>query len=160
MISSNILNYSDYIVKFEAISRYVYEQWERLLSVVYSNLNSQIQRKTKHILDKNNPTFKEIQNNIELFLEINDCNILTRKREIVECRQLCMYFAKKLTKKSLRTIGWYFGRKDHATVLHAVKTIDNLIETDREFYDKFKYFAKDIFGKDLIFNEKFEKSVF
>ncbi len=158
MISSNIANYSIYIGKFEAISKFVYEAWEYLRSIVYSNLNSQIKHKTKHILDRNNPTMIEIQNNMELFLDIDDCRILTRKREIVECRQLCMFFSKKLTKQSLRTIGWYFGRKDHATVLHAVKTIDNLIETDRDFYNKFKFFTYDTFGKDLIINEKFDKS--
>lgn len=54
----------------------------------------------------------------------------TRKREVVEARQLSMTFAKVFTNCSLRTIGDEFGGKDHATVLHAEKTINNLYETD------------------------------
>lgn len=57
----------------------------------------------------------------------------TRKREIVQARQLAMYFAKKHTKSSLATIGLQCGNKDHATVLHACRTVNNLIETDKQF---------------------------
>ena len=51
----------------------------------------------------------------------------TRKREIVQARQISMYFAKSLTKCSLATIGAQIGGKDHATVLHACKTVNNLM---------------------------------
>ncbi|HPD95282.1 MAG: chromosomal replication initiator protein DnaA [Bacteroidales bacterium] len=57
----------------------------------------------------------------------------TRKREIVQARQIAMYFSKNLTKSSLSTIGSVIGNKDHATVLHACKTVSNLIETDKRF---------------------------
>lgn len=57
----------------------------------------------------------------------------TRKRNIVQARQLAMFFAKKYTKSSLASIGSQIGDRDHATVLHACKTIDNLLETDKEF---------------------------
>ncbi|MCQ2375675.1 MAG: chromosomal replication initiator protein DnaA [Salinivirgaceae bacterium] len=57
----------------------------------------------------------------------------TRKREIVQARQIAMYFAKNKTKLSLATIGSQIGGKDHATVLHACKTVNNLIDTDRQF---------------------------
>jgi chromosomal replication initiator protein len=57
----------------------------------------------------------------------------TRKREIVQARQIAMFFAKNLTKSSLATIGSQIGGKDHATVLHACKTVNNLMETDRRF---------------------------
>ena len=56
----------------------------------------------------------------------------TRKREIVQARQLTMYYAKKLTKSSLAIIGLQCGNKDHATVLHACKTVANLAETDKQ----------------------------
>ncbi len=49
----------------------------------------------------------------------------TRKREIVQCRQLAMYFSKQMTKNSLAMIGKHCGNKDHATVLHACKTVNN-----------------------------------
>ena len=54
----------------------------------------------------------------------------TRKRQIVQARQTAMYMCYKYTKYTLATIGENLGRKDHATVLHAVKTINNLIDTD------------------------------
>ncbi|MGY6561846.1 MAG: chromosomal replication initiator protein DnaA [Luteibaculaceae bacterium] len=57
----------------------------------------------------------------------------TRKREVVQARQIAMYFSKKLTKNSLANIGLHCGGKDHATVLHACRTVTNLYETDKEF---------------------------
>ena len=57
----------------------------------------------------------------------------TRKREIVQARQLAMFFCKQLTKNSLANIGIHCGNKDHATVLHACKTVNNLIDTDKQF---------------------------
>ena len=57
----------------------------------------------------------------------------TRKREVVQARQIAMYFAKHLTKSSLATIGLHCGGKDHATVLHACRTVNNLMDTDKRF---------------------------
>jgi chromosomal replication initiator protein len=57
----------------------------------------------------------------------------TRKREIVQARQIAMYFSKNYTKSSLATIGTQIGVKDHATVLHACRTVSNLLETDKQF---------------------------
>ena len=57
----------------------------------------------------------------------------TRKREIVQARQIAMYFSKKMTKSSLANIGLHCGGKDHATVLHACRTVTNLQETDKHF---------------------------
>ena len=57
----------------------------------------------------------------------------TRKRHIVQARQLAMFFAKKFTKASLASIGSQIGKRDHATVLHACKTVENLAETDKQF---------------------------
>ncbi|MCF8372538.1 MAG: chromosomal replication initiator protein DnaA [Bacteroidales bacterium] len=57
----------------------------------------------------------------------------TRKREIVQARQIAMFFSKGMTKHSLSTIGVQIGGKDHATVLHACRTVTNLMETDKKF---------------------------
>lgn len=57
----------------------------------------------------------------------------TRKREVVQARQIAMYFAKQMTKSSLANIGMHCGGKDHATVLHACRTVNNLIDTDKKF---------------------------
>jgi chromosomal replication initiator protein len=57
----------------------------------------------------------------------------TRKREIVQARQIAMFFSKSMTKSSLASIGAQIGGKDHATVLHACKTVNNLKDTDKGF---------------------------
>ena len=66
-------------------------------------------------------------------LDIDILQSKTRKRHVVQARQLAMFFAKKHTKASLANIGSQIGDRDHATVLHACKTVENLISTDKQF---------------------------
>jgi chromosomal replication initiator protein len=66
-------------------------------------------------------------------LEMELLKSKTRKRNVVQARQIAMYFAKSMTKSSLSSIGAHCGGKDHATVLHACRTVNNLIETDKKF---------------------------
>lgn len=64
-------------------------------------------------------------------LDVKDIQTKSRKREVAQARQVAMYLARKYTKKSLAVIGSEIGNRDHATVLHACKTVENLIETDK-----------------------------
>lgn len=57
----------------------------------------------------------------------------SRKREIVQARQITMYLAKKHTPASFSHIGKIVGGKDHATVLHACKTVRDQIEINKNF---------------------------
>ncbi|MCB0380444.1 MAG: chromosomal replication initiator protein DnaA, partial [Flavobacteriales bacterium] len=66
-------------------------------------------------------------------MQIENLKSKTRKREVVQARQIAMYFSKQMTKSSLATIGMHCGGKDHATVLHACKTVNNLMDTDKRF---------------------------
>ncbi|MCH4553013.1 MULTISPECIES: chromosomal replication initiator protein DnaA [Aestuariibaculum] len=66
-------------------------------------------------------------------MDVSTLQSKTRKRHIVQARQLAMFFAKKFTKASLASIGSQIGKRDHATVLHACKTVDNLTSTDKQF---------------------------
>ena len=66
-------------------------------------------------------------------MDVDTLQSKTRKRDIVQARQLAMFFAKKFTKASLASIGSQIGKRDHATVLHACKTVDNLSSTDKQF---------------------------
>ncbi len=66
-------------------------------------------------------------------MDVDTLQSKTRKRHIVQARQLAMFFAKKFTKASLASIGSQIGKRDHATVLHACKTVDNLSSTDKQF---------------------------
>lgn len=58
---------------------------------------------------------------------------VTRKREVVRVRQICMALSKIFTNASLATIGVELGNKDHATVLHSVRTVNNLCDSDPRF---------------------------
>lgn len=62
-------------------------------------------------------------------IDSNKVREKTRKQEIVEARQISMYFSKKFTKSSLKTIGLHFGGRDHSTVIHAISTIEERVST-------------------------------
>ena len=62
-----------------------------------------------------------------------DVDSKSRKREIVLVRQTSMFLAKKHLDLSTSKIGFHIGRRNHATVLHACKTVHNLLETSKQF---------------------------
>ncbi len=76
----------------------------------------------------------KIQNVTSNFFSIslNDMLSPRRSRPLARPRQIAMYFAKKLTTRSLPEIGRKFANRDHTTVIHAVKTIEKLLENNDE----------------------------
>lgn len=68
-----------------------------------------------------------------LDIEVELMKAKTRKRDIVQARQIAMYFAKEMTRLSLKSIGNHFGGRDHSTVIHALQTVNDLIATDKYF---------------------------
>lgn len=62
-------------------------------------------------------------------IEHNKVREKTRKQEIVEARQIAMYLSKQMTKSSLKTIGLQFGGRDHSTVIHAISSVEDRLET-------------------------------
>lgn len=79
-------------------------------------------------------TIDEIQRRVadHYALKINDLISPRRAREVARPRQVAMYLAKMLTPRSLPEIGRRFGGRDHTTVMHAVKRIEELRATDHE----------------------------
>ncbi len=75
-----------------------------------------------------------IQNVTSNFFSINLEDMLSqrRSRPLARPRQIAMYLAKKLTTRSLPEIGRKFANRDHTTVIHAVKTIDKISQTNDE----------------------------
>jgi len=61
-----------------------------------------------------------------------------RKKEIALARQISMYLAKKMTNHSFKTIGLHFGGRDHSTVIHAIKTIEDLKKSDKKVGEDLK----------------------
>ncbi len=80
-------------------------------------------------------TIDSIQEIVGSHLDVNveEMKGKTRKRDIVQARQIAMYFAKEMTRNSLKSIGLHFGNRDHSTVIHALQTVSDLIETDKSF---------------------------
>ena len=65
-------------------------------------------------------------------MRLTDLQSKRRHKSIAFPRQVCMYLARRHTRYSLEEIGGYFGGRDHTTVLHAVRTVDDDCKTDRE----------------------------
>ena len=86
-------------------------------------------------LEKKQLTIKKIQEVVCRYFNLDEALIQTtsRKQEIVIARQITMFFAKKYTESSFAHIGKVVGGKDHATVLHACKTVRDQIEISRTF---------------------------
>lgn len=80
-------------------------------------------------------TIEEIQRQVASHynIRVSDMYSARRARAIARPRQIAMYLSKQLTQRSLPEIGRKFGGRDHTTVMHAVKKIDELRATDRHF---------------------------
>ena len=80
-------------------------------------------------------TIEEIQKQVaEHFnIRISDMHSARRARSVARPRQVAMYLAKQLTSRSLPEIGRKFGGRDHTTVMHAVKKVDELRDHDTVF---------------------------
>jgi chromosomal replication initiator protein len=66
-------------------------------------------------------------------IRLSDLQSKKRPRSVTLPRQICMYFARKLTRLSLGEIGGYFGGRDHTTVMHAVKAVETREEVEPDF---------------------------
>ncbi|MGB0749540.1 MAG: chromosomal replication initiator protein DnaA [Magnetospiraceae bacterium] len=80
-------------------------------------------------------TIEEIQKRVaEHFnIRVSDMHSARRARSIARPRQVAMYLAKQLTTRSLPEIGRKFGGRDHTTVMHAVKKVEELREVENAF---------------------------
>jgi chromosomal replication initiator protein len=74
----------------------------------------------------------DIQRKVAEFYNLRMSDMLSarRSRAVARPRQIAMYLSKQLTPRSLPEIGRRFGGRDHTTVMHAVKKIEELRSTD------------------------------
>ena len=79
-------------------------------------------------------------------VRIPDLKGKSRLRDIVLPRQIAMYLAKEMTNLSLKSIGYHFGGRDHSTVIHAIQTVNDLMDTDKEINSAVNKLKK-LFGK-------------
>jgi chromosomal replication initiator protein len=82
-------------------------------------------------------TIEDIQKRVAEYygIKISDMQSARRSQNVARPRQVAMYLAKALTSRSLPEIGRKFGGRDHTTVLHAVRKVEEVRTQDREFSD-------------------------
>lgn len=82
-------------------------------------------------------TIEDIQKRVAEYygIKISDMQSARRSQNVARPRQVAMYLAKMLTSRSLPEIGRKFGGRDHTTVLHAVRKVEEVRTQDREFSD-------------------------
>lgn len=71
-------------------------------------------------------------------IDLKSINSKSRKKEIVQARQAAMHLCKRYTTQSVCRIGTIIGGRDHATVLHAIKAVDDMLECDAAFRTKYE----------------------
>ena len=79
-------------------------------------------------------TIDEIQKAVSVHFDLKPIDLVSarRARAVARPRQIAMYLAKRLTTRSLPEIGRKFGGRDHSTVIHAVRRIEELRDSDRD----------------------------
>ncbi len=89
-------------------------------------------------------TIADIQKKVaeQYGIKVSDMYSVRRARAVSRPRQIAMYLSKLLTTKSLADIGRSFGGKDHTTVMHATKKIEELARQDREIAEDIKLLKK------------------
>ena len=93
-------------------------------------------------------TIDEIQKAVSAHFELKPIELVSARRAVVVARprQIAMYLAKRLTTRSLPEIGRKFGGRDHSTVIHAVRRIEQLRDTDREIDGAVRILLRELEG--------------
>ena len=139
-IPENVVNYiaenvSDSVRELEGIVTSLLAHSIILKREIDMDLAERIVRKSVACSESKPVTIETIISKVCEHYNIEESAIhtKTRKREIVQVRQIAMFLAKKHTDHSASKIGQFIGKRDHATVLHACKTVKDLIEVDKNF---------------------------
>ncbi len=100
--------------------------------------------RTKHIRTSKIITIDKIKSAVAHYFNLNpsDLESKSRKKELVEPRQLAMYICKELTNATLETIGRHFGNRDHTTVLHALNTMERNLLFDERLKSAYEYILR------------------
>lgn len=131
-ISSNVRDLEGALKKL--IANHIFNQEEINVSNAYRLLEDLFKNSRKEI------TISDIKKEVCDYFKVNlkDLDSAVRARKFARPRQVAMYLAKTLTTKSLPDIGNAFGGKNHATVIHASKTIEKLMLQDLLMQDDVK----------------------
>ena len=109
--------------------------YDRNGEIIVNNIPSYNLIANLAVLDDIDKLIEDIQKIVVNFYDISFTDFLSarRSRHIARPRQIAMYLSKKLTTKSLPEIGRKFTGRDHTTVIHAIKKIEDLMHNDKKF---------------------------
>jgi chromosomal replication initiator protein len=93
-------------------------------------------------------TIEEIQRRVGEHYNVRLSDIVgpKRLRTIARPRQIAMYLAKQLTPRSLPEIGRRFGGRDHTTIMHGIRKIEELMATDSQLSDDLQLLRRQLQG--------------
>ena len=138
-IPENVINYiaenvNESVRELEGIINSLLAQSILFKREIDMDLAERIIRKAVRIIENKPITIEEIIAKVCEHYKMDESVLHTksRKREIVQVRQVAMFLAKKHTDISTSKIGHLIGNRDHATVLHACKIVNDLVEVDKE----------------------------
>ena len=112
------------------------------LDFAHATLGDVLRGGTKRI------TIDEIQRAVSVHFDLKPVDLVSARRAVVVARprQIAMYLAKRLTTRSLPEIGRKFGGRDHSTVIHAVRRIEELRGSDHEIDGAVKALIRQLEG--------------
>ena len=138
-IPENVINYiaenvDESVRELEGIVNSLLAQSILFKRDIDMDLAERIIRKAVRIIENKPITIEEIIAKVCEHYKMDESVLHTksRKREIVQVRQVAMYLAKKHTDTSTSKIGYLIGKRDHATVIHACKIMKDLVEVDKD----------------------------
>lgn len=110
------------------------------------DLTRHIVRKTVQCAELKPITINDIIEKVCAYFKVDTSTMhsKTRKREVVQARQVAMFLSKKHTDSSLSKIGQLIGNRDHATVLHACKIVKDQVEVDKAFHAEIQEIEKNL----------------
>ncbi|MCD6440799.1 MAG: chromosomal replication initiator protein DnaA [Candidatus Marinimicrobia bacterium] len=110
------------------------------------NLARKVLRETGGIEKKTKFSIEDIQKIVSTEYSINLDSLVgkSRTKEIAEARMIAMFLAREHTDLSLKTIGLYFGGRDHSTVVHACKSVEERVGVDERFANRIEVFKNKI----------------
>lgn len=128
-------NVNESVRELEGIVNSLLAQSILLKREIDIELTQRIVRKAVKCAEVKPVTVEDIIEKVCSYYKVDTSTIhtKTRKREVVQVRQVAMYLAKKHTDTSSSKIGQLIGKKDHATVLHACKIVKDQVEVDKAF---------------------------
>ena len=157
---ANVQNYRipNEILEFvaERITRNVRRMEGALISVAhYAKLMDQplsieiVEGLLQHLLQEdaqNKVSVEKIQKRVVDFFNLRQSDMVSKRRpsNIAFPRQIAMYLSRLLTNNSLQEIGESFGGRDHGTVIHACKTVENMMEQDETVSRNVDFLSKQL----------------